>query len=147
MNEIYIVNGNEYSVGQSRLEEFLQKFPNAVKKGKAQGSTGDPTVSQESMGSQLDDGSLGPYDLPQVNVTDSQEEDTWIERTVGKNIVTDYFGDLWRAGKQGMAQGATVDEAFDVYKKGKDISDELDIFCHLYLTKLITEELSEIDEW
>jgi len=31
---------------------------------------------------------------------------------------------------------------------GKDISDELDMFCHLYLTKLITEELSEInDEW
>ena len=30
---------------------------------------------------------------------------------------------------------------------GKDITDELDIFCHLYLTKLVTEELSEIDEW
>jgi len=27
---------------------------------------------------------------------------------------------------------------------GKDIADELDIFCHLYLTKLITEELSLI---
>jgi hypothetical protein len=24
---------------------------------------------------------------------------------------------------------------------GKDISDELDIFCHLYLTKLVTDEL------
>ena len=31
---------------------------------------------------------------------------------------------------------------------GKDISNDLDIFCHLYLTKLVTEELSEInDEW
>jgi hypothetical protein len=31
---------------------------------------------------------------------------------------------------------------------GKDISDDLDIFCHLYLTKLVTEELSEINnEW
>ena len=31
---------------------------------------------------------------------------------------------------------------------GKDIADDLDIFCHLYLTKLVTEELSEIDnEW
>jgi len=27
---------------------------------------------------------------------------------------------------------------------GKDIADDLDIFCHLYLTKLITEELSLI---
>ena len=31
---------------------------------------------------------------------------------------------------------------------GKDISNDLDIFCHLYLTKLVTEELREInDEW
>ena len=27
---------------------------------------------------------------------------------------------------------------------GKNISKELDIFCHLYLTKLVTEELSLI---
>ena len=27
---------------------------------------------------------------------------------------------------------------------GKDIADDLDIFCHLYLTKLVTEELSLI---
>ena len=27
---------------------------------------------------------------------------------------------------------------------GKNICDELDIFCHLYLTKLVTEELSLI---
>ena len=59
MNEIYIVNGNEYSVGQSRLGEFLQKFPNAVKKGKEQGSTEDPTMSPNTMGSQSDDGSSG----------------------------------------------------------------------------------------
>jgi len=32
MNEIYIVDGQEYSVGSTRLQEFLQKFPNAVKK-------------------------------------------------------------------------------------------------------------------
>jgi len=57
MNEIYIVDGQEYSVGQSRLKEFLQKFPSAVKKGKEQGSTEDPTMSQKSMGSQSDDGS------------------------------------------------------------------------------------------
>ena len=57
MNEIYIVDGQEYSVGQSRLKEFLQKFPNAVKKGKEQGSTEGPTMSQKSMGSQSDDGS------------------------------------------------------------------------------------------
>jgi len=31
---------------------------------------------------------------------------------------------------------------------GKNIADELDIFCHLYLTKLVTEELCIINnEW
>jgi hypothetical protein len=65
------------------------------------------------MGSQLDDG-----------LSESQEVDTAVERVLGKNVVTDFFGDLYRAGVQGVAQGATVDEAFDIYKKGKDISDE-----------------------
>ena len=124
MNEIYIVDGQEYSVGRNKLQEFLQKFPNAVKKGKEIGLTVDPTVSQDDMGSQSDDGFSASYDLPQVDVTASQEDDTLIERTFGKNVATDFFGDLYRAGEQGMAQGATVDEAFDVYKKGKDISDE-----------------------
>ena len=27
---------------------------------------------------------------------------------------------------------------------GKDISDDLDLFCHLWLTKLVTEELTLI---
>ena len=27
---------------------------------------------------------------------------------------------------------------------GKDISEDLDIFCHLYITKLVTEELSRL---
>ena len=71
---------------------------------------------------------IGPIDLPQVDVTadrvESQEEDTWVERTLGKNFATDFAGDIYRSFKQGLAQGATVDEAFDVFKKGKDISDE-----------------------
>lgn len=53
-----------------------------------------------------------------------REKDTLLERTFGKNVVTDYIGDIYRAGEQGLAQGATVDEAFDVYKKGANISDE-----------------------
>jgi len=65
---------------------------------------------------------IGPIELPQVDIEGSKEDDTWIERTLGKNFATDWLGDLWRAGEQGMAQGATVDEAFDVYKKGKNIS-------------------------
>ena len=54
----------------------------------------------------------------------SQEENTWIEDTFGKNTVTDFVGDLYRGGKQGWAAGQSVDEALEIYKKGKDLSDE-----------------------
>ena len=118
--------------------------------GKAQGSTVDPTMSQDDMGSQLDGGFSASYDLPQVDVTASQEEDTWIERTLGKNVATDFFGDLWRAGEQGLAQGATVDEAFDVYKKGKNISDaELNRYIEVSdaLDKTgVSDEMREYEE-
>ena len=38
------------------------------------------------------------------------EEDTAVERVFGKNIVTDFFGDIYRAGAQGLAQGASVEK-------------------------------------
>ena len=52
------------------------------------------------------------------------EKDTLIERTFGKNPVTDFFGDLWRAGAQGQAQGDTVDDALSVFAAGKEVSDK-----------------------
>ena len=85
MNEIYIVNGEEYSVGQNKLEQFLEKFPDATKKGKAQDSTVDPTVSQDDMGSGLDDG--------------SSESVSWFDQT--------WFG-------RGIAAASTTGEATDL---------------------------------
>ena len=67
---------------------------------------------------------VGPFSLPEVEVSGSSEKDTAIERTFGKFFLTDFFGDLYRAGAQGIAQGQTVDEAFDVFKKGENVSDE-----------------------
>ena len=43
---------------------------------------------------------------------------------LGKNVVTDFFGDMWRAGKQGVGQGATIDDALKLYASGSSISDE-----------------------
>ena len=54
----------------------------------------------------------------------SQEKNTWIENAFGKNTVTDFVGDLYRSGKQGWAAGQSVDEALEVYKKGRDLSAE-----------------------
>ncbi len=52
------------------------------------------------------------------------EKNTWLEEMVGKNTVTDFFGDLWRAGKQGVGQGATLDDALNLYARGASISEE-----------------------
>mgnify|MGYP003111860796 CR=1 FL=1 len=52
------------------------------------------------------------------------EQDTAIERAFGKNEVTDFFGDLYRSGVQGINQGATVDDALQLFAQGKNVSDE-----------------------
>ena len=119
---MFELDGIEYSTEdlQRAASKYDMDFDSYLENMKGKGlvekqadSTVDPTVSQDDMGSQSAGGS-----------SESQENDTFIERALGKNFITDYIGDIYRAGEQGLAQGATVDEAFDVYKKGKNISDE-----------------------
>ena len=52
------------------------------------------------------------------------EKNTWVEDFAGKNFVTDFFGDIYRAGAAGQAQGASVDESLELMTKGKDVTDE-----------------------
>ena len=54
----------------------------------------------------------------------SQEDDTMLERAIGKGIVTDFFGDLWRAGAAGQVQGGSIDESLELLVKGSNVSDE-----------------------
>ena len=58
------------------------------------------------------------------SVLPAGEKDTWIERTFGKNHVTDFFGDMYRSSVQGLAQGATVDDALKIFYSGKDVDEE-----------------------
>ena len=59
-----------------------------------------------------------------LNITPTAEKDTAIERAFGKNEVTDFFGDLYRAWKTGAGQGATVDDALKVFASGSNVSDK-----------------------
>jgi hypothetical protein len=59
-----------------------------------------------------------------LNVTPTAEKDTAIERAFGKNEVTDFFGDIYRAWKTGAGQGATVDDAIKVFASGSNVSDK-----------------------
>ncbi len=55
--------------------------------------------------------------------SESQEDDTWLERQFGKNWFTDLFGDMWRAGEQGWAQSKSVGENIQLFNKGVDASE------------------------
>ncbi len=59
-----------------------------------------------------------------LNVGAGPEKDTAIERAFGKNEVTDFFGDMYRAWKTGAGQGATVDDALKVFASGSKVSEE-----------------------
>ena len=52
------------------------------------------------------------------------EKDTGIERLFGKNEVTDFFGDIYRAGVKGFETGQQVDEALELFGKGGKVTSE-----------------------
>ena len=52
------------------------------------------------------------------------EKNTWLEEMLGKNTVTDFFGDMYRAGAQGIGQGATIDDARRLFISGSETSTE-----------------------
>lgn len=51
------------------------------------------------------------------------EKNTWLEEMLGKNTVTDFFGDMYRAGAQGLGQGATIDDARRLFMSGSETSE------------------------
>ena len=56
---------------------------------------------------------------------DTQEAPTLLERTFGKNALTDFFGDIYRAGETGVAQGQGVDEFLGLMSsKPRNLTDE-----------------------
>ena len=129
MDEIYMVNGQEYSVGPGNLDGFLNDFPNAIKKDTLgnQLPTSQDALVETGIASDMDF-TLGDTFL------ESQEDDTWVERAFGKNELTDFFGDLWRAAETGIGRGQTLGENFEVFNRGIKATDE-DILEMIRLNK------------
>ena len=106
-------------------------------------ASADPAVESVNvdMGSNLVAGSSEPRDASDFKAT--QEKDTAFERRFGKNEFTDFFGDLYRSASAGVTAGASVDEAFDIYK-GKEATDE-EVYDFLAKSRKI-EEKGQTDE-
>ena len=79
----------------------------------------------------------GEGEIPTISIDKSQsnadptlgekpegEENTILENVVGKFFLTDFIGDIYRAGKQGFVQGNTADESYDLMFKGSDASPQ-----------------------
>ena len=112
----------QFSVSINKKDQFLQDFPNAIpleKAGKEKSPTLDAVAGKDKasdMVSKLQDGSLeSPV---------SKEENTWIEDAFGKNEVTDFFGDLIRAGSSGVTQAQALDSSLKLFSKGSEMSQE-----------------------
>tara|TARA_R100000697_G_scaffold3786_2_gene8375 strand:- start:4848 stop:9935 length:5088 start_codon:yes stop_codon:yes gene_type:complete len=73
---------------------------------------------------QLEDGTSEQQESRQAPTAPQGEQDTLLERTFGKNSFTDFFGDLYRAGSLGAAQGRSVNDALALFASGKDVSEE-----------------------
>jgi hypothetical protein len=105
MNEYLHENGFTYTEQElmvfarennQTLEDYLKSRPELkLKLGKQIGSTGDPTMSQKSMGSQLEDG--------------SSESVNWFDQT-------------WLG--RGIAAASTTGEASDVFLEGSNVTLE-----------------------
>ena len=89
----------------------------------------EPTVPPEKIITESDS-ETGSSDLPEYesvlpSVIAETEKDTAIERSfLGKNFVTDFFGDIYRAAEQGVKQGAAVDDALKIFGKGTNVTPE-----------------------
>ena len=78
----------------------------------------------ESIVEETESVSVSPQQTIQPTSSVTQEKETALERVFGKNAFTDFFSDLYRSGVQGVAQGATVDDALKIFRSGKEVSQE-----------------------
>ena len=73
------------------------------------------------------------YQKATVQQIPTQEQNTQLEDAFGKNLLTDFVSDIYRAGQQGLAQSSAVDETFKLFRKGDKSTDaEIDDFINMY---------------
>ena len=116
----YLLYGAVYDIAEEQKEDFLKNNPSAVLEGQTAGNqspTSQDALVETSIASDMDF-TLGD------TFSESQEDDTWIERTFGKNEFTDFFGDLWRAGETGISRGQTLGENLEVFNRGIEATDD-----------------------
>ena len=94
--------------------------------------------------------------LSENNLTENSKEN-WLSNTMGSQLDDGsselpedkgWFEDMWTAIKGGSAAGSSVGEAFDVYRQGRNISDE-DLQKYIEAAKLVEQnpETNDAASW
>ena len=135
MDEVKVLlDGVEFSMTQAEAEIFMQRFPNATIAGEQSNEedvnfpTGTPNVGvNEVPVNQSAPVTVSP--LEDTSLDSGSQEDKYgfeepFQGTFFGDVVLDFFGDIGRAFESGVAAGTSVDEAFEIYKKGASISDD-----------------------
>ena len=151
MEEVFEFNGQEYSLfeveeaakaKQISIDDYINQYNISRKPGKttptAPGAVVEETVAPESQATEL--ASVNTFSELQQS-----EKDTAIERAFGKNEVTDFFGDLYRAGIAGALQAEAVDPSLNLFKQGADASEET-INKYIETNQKIASKNMESDE-
>ena len=136
-------DGTIYNIPEEKVDSFLQKFPDAVIE--TPGKIAPPQRDQAGMLVEVSPIpaatglSLEPFSL------DSQEQDTAIERAFGKNSITDFFGDIYRAASKGLEQASLVDPSINLYREGAEASDKT-ILDFIESNKSVNKNIMQSDE-
>ena len=108
--EKFTVDGQVYNVKPEDVENFLTKYPKAER-------TSGPALVQNTdnpqFGTETTEGLLPNDEDPFSGLYGSDEPED-----------KGFFEDIYTAYQQGKGAGASVNEAFDVYKHGASISDD-----------------------
>lgn len=138
MDEVKVLlDGVEFSMTQAEAESFIQRFPNATIAGEqsTEENVNFPTGTPDVGVSEVPVNQSAPVMVSPLEDTssESQEDKYGFEKpfqgTFFGDVVLDFFGDIGRAFESGVAAGTSVDEAFEIYKKGASVSDDdLDAF-------------------
>ena len=144
---------------QENIQAVVDKY-----KAQKTGKTSDPVNveatagSKEDMASQSESGSLvsslGKFTGITSTATDqgvdpddfenTQDKSTYLEDLFGKNHVTDFIGDFYRAGKGGIIQAQSLEPSLKLFSEGGNMSDE--DFQNLVEKGRAMEEYGQTDE-
>ena len=124
----FVVDDFKSKYGLKKKEESV--LPSQMEATESIIETKEPDTSLESLEepeqevAPISGFAVEQIETPTEQFKDTQEKSTLIERTFGKNPLTDFLGDIYRSGIQGLEVSETVPGAIKILSQGRTVSDK-----------------------